>query len=80
MDYKNLTDAQIAGLLDLAKEEGVELPDEFLTGVAGGSAWGGNSGSCPVCGSDDFHITEDGREAYCVCGHRGPASQFFNRR
>lgn len=89
MQYKGLTDEQNAKaaacktpaeLLAFAKEEGAELPDSALEQVSGGAAWGSNSGSCPECGSDNFWISEDGREAWCECGYRGKASSFFNHR
>jgi len=64
-------------LLAFAKEESLELSDEELEQISGGSAWG-NTGGCPECGSDKFWITEDGREAWCECGHRGSASSFLN--
>lgn len=88
MQYKGFTDEQNAKaatcktpaeLLALVKDEGVEVPDEALEQIAGGSAWGtGNSGSCPQCGGDHFWISEDGSEAWCECGYRGKASSFFN--
>ena len=41
-------------LLDLAKAEGVELTDEQLEGIAGGSVWEdeqtGWAANCPACG------------------------------
>ena len=56
MDFKNLTPEQMekaracknsAELIALAKDEGVELSDEMLEGLAGGFAWNGCSGySC----------------------------------
>lgn len=37
-------------LVNLAKSEGVELTDEQLEGIAGGTGW--NSRKCPHCPSD----------------------------
>ena len=92
MQYKDLTDEQKAKasacktaeeMLAFAKAEGIELSDDDLQKITGGFfGWGswGNSGSCPECGSDNYWISEDGREAWCECGYRGPASSFFNHK
>ncbi len=65
MDIKDLTPEQRekargkspAELIELAKAEGVELSDEQLGAIAGGSAWEDDEGEsnwstvCPVCGN-----------------------------
>ena len=61
MDFENLTEEQrqkaracrtTEEILALAKEEGVELTDEQLEGVAGG--WGGGEDNCPDDCTRDF--------------------------
>lgn len=87
MNFNDLTDEQRAKagtcntteeLLTFVKEEGIELSEKDLERISGGSAWGAKTGGCPECGSDHFWISEDGREAWCENGHRGPASSFLN--
>ena len=77
--FKGLSEEQIAKvracknheeLLALAKEEGIELTDEQLTAVTGGSCLPSfiDPFDCPKCGSDDIDV--DGREYHCrKCGH-----------
>lgn len=57
---KGLTEEQIAKVkqcknqqdfLDLAKQEGIELTDEQLAAVSGGSCHSTPSFTCPKCGS-----------------------------
>ncbi|MDY6391624.1 MAG: hypothetical protein SPL80_02160 [Bacilli bacterium] len=72
---RGLTEEQIAKLkkcksgdevLRLAKEQGVELTDEQLEVVSGGSLCAPN---CPVCGTKDnvFKGTEEWNENKYVC-------------
>ena len=41
-------------LVELAKEEGVELTDEQIERIAGGGLWN-HPGSCPVCGKGNIY-------------------------
>jgi len=41
-------------LLDLAKQEGIELNDEQLQAVSGGACISGSSIKCPNCGSSKY--------------------------
>ena len=65
--FKGLTDEQIAKvkacknqeeILKLAKEEGIELTDEQLTAVSGGSCTPPKA-TCPNCGSTNT-VSGDG--------------------
>ncbi len=74
---KGLTEEQIAkikgidnarDLLQLAKDEGVELSDEQLAAVSGGYC---NSDACPDCGCTQTNWFDNGytRKYYCAkCG------------
>lgn len=74
---KGLTEEQIAkikgidnarDLLQLAKDEGVELSDEQLAAVSGGNC---DSGVCPDCGCYQTNYFDNGytRKYYCAkCG------------
>lgn len=78
---KGLTDEQIKKarncsspeeLLELAKEEGVELTDEQLLAVSGGGCvQEPNMGPCPECGSSNVGVTTSSefsiRTYYCEC-------------
>ena len=50
-------------LLDLAKAEGIELTNEQLTAISGGSCADSSSVECPLCGSHD--IGNKGEKLYC---------------
>ena len=61
MGFENLTDEQRAKaracatpeeIMSLAKEEGYELSEEELDGIAGGSAWTHSCDSPYHCGAD----------------------------
>ena len=78
---KGLTQEQIAKvktcknheeLLKLAKEEGVELTDEQLQVISGGSACITTPVECPKCGSHDFECDYGAGIGYfCVCNKCG---------
>ena len=60
-------------ILALIKEEGVELNQEQLEAVSGGSCGSDLDVYCPYCG--DWPVTIDGDQYYCVSckrhfGHR----------
>ena len=70
---KGLTDEQIeklkncknhAEMLQLAKEEGVELTDEQLEAVSGGAC---PDVICPVCDAPIFEYTSDEDYQYYTC-------------
>ena len=79
---KGLTEEQIAKvrecknqeeLLDLAKQEGVELTDEQLQMISGGGCF--SSFKCPNCGSKDYKVLSNYQISGCKtyhcnkCGH-----------
>ena len=54
-------------LIELAKEEGVELTDEQVERISGGGLWNHPS-SCPACGKGTIY--HYGASYYCRdCGH-----------
>ena len=55
-------------LMKLAKAEGLEIPDEQLQEIAGGS-WGGSEtpAKCPQCGSANINISIEGRTRVFIC-------------
>ena len=85
---KDLTEEQIAKIkacknneeiLKLAKQEGIELTDEQLEAISGGSCT--NDYQCPNCGSRNImgkdYLTSKGTGSYFLCrdcnhqwGHR----------
>lgn len=76
MDYRDITPEQRAKveactspeeLIALAQEEGIELSDEQLEKVAGGS-WGSNPG-CPECGSSN--VAWDDHLGLFICNSCG---------
>ena len=71
---KGLTDEQIAKLrecknhdelLNLAKQEGVELTDEQLEVISGGGVC--SSDKCPNCGSKNYTYFSTGNGRFCKC-------------
>lgn len=58
-------------LLDLAREEGIELTDEQLEQVSGGSNWDVldtlKKGRCPRCDGNEFLLTEVNGRSVCKC-------------
>ena len=54
-------------LLELAREEGVELTDEEIEQISGGGVWN-HPKSCPKCGKGNIY--HYGAQYYCRdCGH-----------
>ena len=51
---KKLADASSDELIQLATENGIDLTDEQLDAISGGSLWDGKTGNyttnCPACG------------------------------
>lgn len=74
--FNGLTKEQIAkaracknheSLLELAKEEGVELNEDQLKAIAGGGFCSGDK--CPQCGHDDIALWKDYRNKDHVIIH-----------
>jgi len=62
----------VGELLELAKQEGVAIPDEALSSIAGGdgSEVGdcGDAPVCPKCGGKNIKISDDGAiRTYYLC-------------
>ena len=54
-------------LVELAKEEGMELTDEQVEQISGGGVWN-HPKSCPACGKGNIY--HYGAEYFCKdCGH-----------
>ena len=73
-----MTRIDIAGktpeeMFELAKEEGMEIPDEALEQVAGGLSWGGKSYyvSCPFCGWNATLSEEEYGNGTIICKGAG---------
>ena len=67
--FKNCSNTEEA--LVLAKEEGIELTDEQLEAVSGGSCFS-SSLTCPKCGYDGQHNAIDANnKTYIYCGKCG---------
>ena len=79
MNFEDLTPEQQAKvkacksaeeLLELAKAEGVDIPDEQLEQIAGGS-WSKKGPTCSKCGSSEITINPRDRLFICRgCGHK----------
>lgn len=64
-------------LLDLAKSEGVELPDSALEDVAGG-IWDSNWGKtpiCPDCGAELVYFIDEGTYTCYICDKNFPSNE-----
>ena len=62
-------------VLDLAKDEGVELTDEQLDQISGGVDWDVldtlKKGRCPRCDGNEFILTEVNGRSVCKCQNCG---------
>ena len=87
--FKGLTDEQIAmvkackdqkELLSLAKKEGIELTDEQLEAVSGGSCSPENvKDKCPECGSEDVTLLAHQYLLCNKCKYRWTPAVTINR-
>ena len=85
MNFENLTPEQLEKakacnsvdeLVVLANSEGVELTDEELDDISGGSFWI-NEYYCPMCGSHNVAVWQNSNSGHCYdCDYRGPFHQF----
>ena len=94
MNYNDLTPEQrkraaecntAEELFALAKEEGVEIPDDDLESIAGGRVWG--TPNCPQCDSALVAIVEDNldkdgtRTLKCKrCGYTWVEAEYVRER
>lgn len=79
MELNDLTEGQKAKirgcgsaeeLASLAEEEGIELTDEQLSAVSGGSWNSADFPKCPKCNSEDIYKDRNTGVWHCrACGH-----------
>ena len=59
-------------ILSMAKDEGIELSDEQLEGIAGGGMWDKpGADGCPSCGSHDISYSNVGQTVWMTCRNCG---------